>query len=256
MCCANLRVYHQLVKGLFESRHDPLADPLILWLNGGPGGSSLYGLIKEIGPSIIIDNLTLHYNPYAWNSNASIIFIDQPVNVGFSYSSQTVNSTASAAKDLATLLLQFFELHPQYATLPFHIAGESFAGHYLPALANELLNESPRKINLASMIIASGVVDTLNSLPVILPPVCNGLDYPQLLSNDLCKKLRGRIPEGIQRTQKCYESGDVDDCISAESFWESYIFEPYVNCSSYLVFISEQYNVILFHSKAIICCNC
>jgi hypothetical protein len=79
------------------------------------------------------------------------------------------------------------------------------------------------------------MVDTLHALPVVLPPVCDGLDYPQLLSDNLCEELRRRIPEGIKRTQRCYDFGITDDCISAESFWENNIFDPYVSCSSNMI---------------------
>ena len=86
---------------VFESRNDPKNDPIILWLNGGPGCSSSTGLFFELGPSSI--NKTLHpvYNPYSWNSNASVIFLDQPVGVGYSYTGgDEVKNTLTAAKDV------------------------------------------------------------------------------------------------------------------------------------------------------------
>ncbi|PQE16068.1 Carboxypeptidase Y A protein [Rutstroemia sp. NJR-2017a WRK4] len=116
----------------FESRNDPKNDPVVLWLNGGPGCSSLTGLFLELGPSSIDKNLKLHSNPYSWNANASVIFLDQPVNVGYSYSGGSVSNTIAAGKDVYALLTLFFKQFPEYATQDFHIAGESYAGHYIP----------------------------------------------------------------------------------------------------------------------------
>jgi len=69
----------------FESRNDPSTDDVLLWTNGGPGSSSAIGLLTELGPCNIVSENETEFNPYSWNSNASIFFIDQPVGVGFSY---------------------------------------------------------------------------------------------------------------------------------------------------------------------------
>ena len=68
------------------SRNNPQTDPLVFWFQGGPGGSSLFGLFFEMGPFYIKnqgdDKATLR--PNAWNNNANIVFIDHPIAVGFS----------------------------------------------------------------------------------------------------------------------------------------------------------------------------
>ena len=69
----------------FESRSKPATDPVILWMTGGPGCSSAIALFKENGPCTIQDDLTTKKNPFSWNSNASILYIDQPAGTGFSY---------------------------------------------------------------------------------------------------------------------------------------------------------------------------
>lgn len=70
----------------FESRSNPTTDPLVIWLTGGPGCSSMLALFTENGPFTINDDLTLENNPMAWNNNANIVFVDQPVGTGFSHS--------------------------------------------------------------------------------------------------------------------------------------------------------------------------
>src|ERR1700753_4241523 len=86
----------------FSGSSNPVEDPLVLWLNGGPGCSSSTGLLFELGPCRIIDegkNTT--HNPHSWNERANVIFLDQPVGVGYSYSSDgsTVNTSPVAGVD-------------------------------------------------------------------------------------------------------------------------------------------------------------
>lgn len=68
----------------FESRSEPSTDPLVFWLTGGPGCSSMLALFTENGPYFINDDLTLRKNDNSWNNNANVVFVDQPVGTGFS----------------------------------------------------------------------------------------------------------------------------------------------------------------------------
>lgn len=83
----------QLFYWLFESRNDPATDPLILWLSGGPGCSSLMALFVENGPYKIVERVDgegvadssrlLRLNPHSWNSNATVIYLEQPAGTGY-----------------------------------------------------------------------------------------------------------------------------------------------------------------------------
>ena len=75
----------------FEARNvDPTTAPLSIWLNGGPGDPSMVGLFSNNGPCGVDYNGDLTYNKYSWNNVSNMIYIDQPTQVGFSYS-ETVN---------------------------------------------------------------------------------------------------------------------------------------------------------------------
>lgn len=74
---------HDLSYWFFESRNDPENDPIILWMNGGPGASSTIGLFDEIGPCWLLPGVDkAGPNPWSWNNNASLIFLDQPAGAG------------------------------------------------------------------------------------------------------------------------------------------------------------------------------
>jgi carboxypeptidase C (cathepsin A) len=68
-----------------ESEDDPTADPILVWFNGGPGCSSMLAFMQEHGPWVIEDEATeVTRNPYPWNANASVLYLESPAGVGFS----------------------------------------------------------------------------------------------------------------------------------------------------------------------------
>jgi hypothetical protein len=86
----------------FESRKDPRNAPLTLWFNGGPGSSSMIGLMQENGPCLVNpDSRTTRINPNSWNNIANMLYIDQPAQVGFSYD-KLVNITLDNASGSIT----------------------------------------------------------------------------------------------------------------------------------------------------------
>ena len=116
----------------FESRSEPADDPLVLWLTGGPGGSSMLGMLQEMGPCLINEygNGTIR-NRYGWNDKANLLFIDQPAGVGFSYLDEdepVPSNSFDAAADLQVFLQTFVsKAFPNLLDRPFHISGESYA---------------------------------------------------------------------------------------------------------------------------------
>lgn len=199
----------------FESRNDPKNDPVVLWLNGGPGCSSLEGLFFELGPSMMTADLTPQYNPYSWNSNASVIFLDQPVNTGMSYSGQSVRDTRTGAEDVNAMLSLFFQKFPDYPSTDFHVAGESYAGHYIPAIAKAITTSSTygQFFRLNTIMIGNGLIDDLHQTPSYVDMGCgNGSGAQALLSQSQCNRIRNQIP-GFQRlAEQCYTSLDRSIC--------------------------------------------
>ncbi|PFH59630.1 hypothetical protein XA68_12066 [Ophiocordyceps unilateralis] len=200
----------------FESRNKPDSDPVVLWLNGGPGCSSMIGLFTELGPSTLpTPDLKPKRNDYSWNANASIIFLDQPVNTGYSYSNDEVNTTAAASRDVYALLSLFFHQFPQYAGRDFHIAGESYAGHYIPIIAKDILSKPGSGINLKSILIGNGLTDPLTQYRYYRPMACGEGGYPSVLDKATCEAMDKSVPECEALIQACYDGGDEEKCSRA-----------------------------------------
>ena len=85
----------------FEARRNPEKAPLILWLNGGPGATSMQGALRENGPCFIKDDSNSTYlNPWSWNKEANVLYVDQPLHTGFSYSALRNVTWIPSAGDL------------------------------------------------------------------------------------------------------------------------------------------------------------
>ncbi|XVF69334.1 hypothetical protein PTKIN_Ptkin11bG0072200 [Pterospermum kingtungense] len=162
-----------------ESPENSSTNPLVLWLNGGPGCSSLTGAMTELGPfRVNSDGKTLFRNKYAWNNVANVIFLESPAGVGFSYSNTSSDydhtGDKSTAADAYTFLVNWLERFPQYKTRDFYITGESYAGHYVPQLAYAVLlnnkNSNQTTINLKGIAAydEAGNIDFYN----IYAPLC------------------------------------------------------------------------------------
>lgn len=201
----------------FESRNDPKNDPIVLWLNGGPGCSSLTGLFFELGPASIDKGLKVVSNPHSWNNNASVIFLDQPVNVGYSYSSGSVSDTVTAGKDVYAFLELFFQNFPEYNNGQFHIAGESYGGHYIPTFAAEIVSHDDRSFNLTSVLIGNGLTDPLTQYPEYEPMACDEKKSgaPPSLEEEECENMLNTLPRCLSLIESCYDSGSIFSCIPA-----------------------------------------
>lgn len=121
---------------------DPSVAPISLWLNGGPGCSSLDGFWTEHGPFAIKRNLDLELRPYRWNRLSNMLYMEAPVGVGLSYSTiqNYNNSDDRTAVENEHALNEFFSLFPHLKTHDFYLTGESYAGIYVPTLAEAILD--------------------------------------------------------------------------------------------------------------------
>ncbi|KAF7288071.1 hypothetical protein GWI33_000125 [Rhynchophorus ferrugineus] len=153
----------------FPSRNDYQSDPVILWLQGGPGSPSLYGLFTENGPFIVEEDLNITLREYSWNKNHSVIYIDQPVGTGYSFTDEDeyVSNQEQVGAHLYSALTQFFTLFPEFSKNEFYIAGESYAGKYVPSISYAIYKNNPSAslyINLKGLLIGNGLTDPIHQL--------------------------------------------------------------------------------------------
>lgn len=119
--------------------------PLVVWINGGPGSSSMFGLFLENGPIRLgkngpgEDDYILSLNPDgSWVDIADMVFIDQPVGTGFSYGNTYLDRMEDGATEFVSFLVAFLKMYPEYKNRNVVLSGESYAGKYLPHFATRV----------------------------------------------------------------------------------------------------------------------
>ncbi|GMT33530.1 hypothetical protein PFISCL1PPCAC_28608, partial [Pristionchus fissidentatus] len=157
---------------LHESQSNPARDPLILWLNGGPGCSSMSGALTENGPfHPTKDGEHLQENVFAWNKIANVLYIDSPRDVGYSYrddknTPDNVYNNSKTTDDLVLALQSFVAAYPQFKFRDFFVTGESYGGIYVPQLVDALIKTNSVQLTLKGFAIGNGLMrlwDSFNS---------------------------------------------------------------------------------------------
>ncbi|KAM7267632.1 hypothetical protein ACFE04_009798 [Oxalis oulophora] len=140
-----------------------------IYTNYRPGCSSVaYGASEEIGPFRINKTASgLYLNKFSWNNVANLLFLESPAGVGFSYANRSSDLLDSGdhrtARDSLEFVLQWFNRFPRYRNRELYITGESYAGHYVPQLAGEIMvynKQSKHPINLKGIMVGNAVTDT------------------------------------------------------------------------------------------------
>lgn len=138
---------------LFAPQETEEADvPLIVWLNGGPGCSSMNGVFIENGPFRINEDGNIALSQHSWHRlPAYTLYVDQPVGTGLSFKTNQ-NSFATSDEqfqnDFYAFLQSFFQLHAdKFVTnhtvhRPFYFSGESYAGRYIPLFVSHIIKQN------------------------------------------------------------------------------------------------------------------
>ncbi|XP_076915996.1 serine carboxypeptidase 1-like [Bidens hawaiensis] len=230
------------------SERNPSQDPVVLWLNGGPVCSSFDGFVYEHGPFNFEKTgglPKLHLNPYAWTKVSNVIYLDSPAGVGMSYSRNKTDYTTTdtqTALDSHKFLLEWFNIYPEFLPNPFFIAGESYAGVYIPTLSLEVvlgLNAGVKPtLNFKGYMVGNGITDETFDGNALVPFVhgmglisedlyqdvvkeCQGNYY--LPANDACQTKLSKVAETIDGIniydilEPCYHGDNLSDIKLAKS---------------------------------------
>ncbi|XP_025089876.1 probable serine carboxypeptidase CPVL isoform X1 [Pomacea canaliculata] len=157
----------------FPAQERPKDAPLLLWLNGGPGRSSMYGAMFENGPYELTNtvSLTVVRRNVTWVKYFSMLYVDNPVGAGYSHTLNNCYSTTlnESTANLYSFLQQFFVLFPQFSKNDFYIGGQSYAGKYVPTLGyyihHRMDSDDKPRMRLKGIYIGSGYCDPLKMQP-------------------------------------------------------------------------------------------
>ncbi|ESQ27854.1 hypothetical protein EUTSA_v10018572mg [Eutrema salsugineum] len=240
-----------------KSERNPQEDPLLLWLSGGPGCSSISGLLFENGPltmKLDVYNGTLPSlvsTTYSWTKTSSIIFLDQPVRTGFSYSRThltTKPSDSGEAKRIHEFLQKWLGKHQEFSSNPFYIAGDSYSGMVVPALVQEISKGNYQccnpPINLQGYVLGNPVtefkIDYNSRIPYAhgmalisdelyesLKRICKG-EYANIdLRNAECLKLVEEYTKCTERINKYLISTPLCKTENPDCYMYRYLLSTY-----------------------------
>ncbi|UKZ61929.1 uncharacterized protein TrAtP1_003190 [Trichoderma atroviride] len=205
----------------FQNQHIANRQRTVVWLNGGPGCSSEDGSLMEIGPYRLKDDHTLVPNNGSWHEFANLLFVDNPVGVGFSYvdTDSYTHELDEMADQFVIFLEKFFDLFPEYEHDDLYFAGESYAGQYIPYIAKAIVARNKQKIaekkereawSLKGLLIGNGWMSPRDQYESYLP----FLYEKGLLTkdSDVTKKLQSSLR--ICQNKMGSDPGHVDypDC--------------------------------------------
>ena len=224
----------------FDSRNDPANDPIILWMNGGPGGSSTMGLFAEMGPCWLPPKSeTPEPNPWAWNANASLLFLDQPGGVGLSSLAEEApipNDEHDTAQDFQQFLNIFFkDVFPERKNATIHIAAESYGGHYGPVYVRHIL-ESRRYDaktafwgNIESMILVDALLQWAAPAIGSYKLLCQDVDKIGVLNQSQCDYMATQMPEMHRLGRICDLADDAMACLAESAYCMDHVMRPYLD---------------------------
>ncbi|KAJ7348437.1 Alpha/Beta hydrolase protein [Mycena albidolilacea] len=179
-------------------------DPWIIWLNGGPGSSSMIGLMTENGLLQVTGNFSIVENEFSWHKLADTFWVDQPVGTGYATSDDTgyVPDEDQLGRDFVEFLSNIVAIFPSLASRPLYLAGESYAGVYIaslffilppeilttctqPYITKAIFSTPNPPVRLAKIAIGDGIIgdDTTHR---VLPIVC-ALLLRSVVSQHICK---------------------------------------------------------------------
>jgi cathepsin A (carboxypeptidase C) len=186
--------------------------PFVVWLTGGPGCSSTLALLTENGPcSVNKDGKSTSVNPFSWTEAAHVLWLDQPAGVGYSYGAETDSGMEMVSEDAYYFLQAFFQSHPEYTKSPLYIIGESYGGHYAPAIAHRVWkgNQNPTdktiSLNYAGLAVGNGLTKPEEQYKWYPEMVYNNSHNMKVVDEQTYEAMKAVVPKCAALIHKCNE---------------------------------------------------
>ena len=177
----------------------------VIWLNGGPGCSSLIGAWMEIGPFRFQDENKIIENSGSWHMFANLLFVEQPVGTGFSYIDKDsfIHELNEMANHFLSFLDRYIEIFPDILQSDIYLAGESFAGQYIPYIAQMIITKRS-KVKLCGLLI--GLDRSCNEDGWIDPATMYDSYLPFAVANNLVAKKSVLYRNITDQVKKCRDA--------------------------------------------------
>lgn len=156
----------------FPSTNPNATDEIVIWFNGGPGCSSLSGLLTENGPFLWqAGTLSPVPNSYSWTNLTNTLWVEQPVGVGYTQGTPNITNEVELGQQFIGFYKQFVDAFQVHGA-KVYLTGESYAGYYVPYIADAFIGaDDTDYYNLAGIGINDPIIGdgTIQQQVVILP---------------------------------------------------------------------------------------
>lgn len=212
--------------------------PLVMWISGGPGCSSTLAFLYENGPCRLDghgdDGWRTHRDPFSWTEEAHVLWVDQPAGVGFSGGrSGLVDGESGVADHMYEFLGNFFSHFDDLGgDVPFFIFGESYAGHYIPAIAAKIVRENLKpgpQIPLEGIAIGNGLVVPMTqfvSQPEMAYTGGEGGSFHGVVDDATYQEMIAALPECRRQLDACDRTMTAASCEGASQACEIPMMTP------------------------------
>lgn len=230
----------------FPAQVDPVNAPVLMWLQGGPGGSSLFGLFVEHGPFYVNQDSKLLPKNITWNEKYSMLYVDNPVGTGFSFTGADdgyATNEEDVGRDLYSLLVQFFQIFKEFQPNNFYVTGESYAGKYVPAISYKIHMENQKSpkvsINFKGMAIGDGLCDPVTMMDKYASFMYN-LGMLDELQRDYFQSMTDKAVQYIQHEQYLDAFTIFDMLLNGDIIKEPSYFRNVSGLSDYYNFLRTE----------------
>jgi len=184
--------------------------PLVMWLQGGPGASSLFGDFIEIGPV----DVNLKPRNTSWLALANLLFVDNPIGAGFSYTNDPngfSTTDAGIANNLVIFMQMFLQQYPVFQTMEFWIFSESYGGKMTAAFGRALdmaIKKGQLNINFKGVGLGDSWIDPIGCM----------YSYPPFLLaiSEIDENQAGILNTYAKEAEEQYNSGNG---VNATNLW-------------------------------------